>query len=141
MCQVVIQSAGGTMAMDSGKGPNQGDGHDEGEATFPPEGGRNHRISHETARRMRLRYIEKYEGRPDALAPGAYDRAIFDKILRDPRCEGIRLYPGIDDSGQMTVLFCGVDRHGNDILVGTIGDEPWRCPPMCSKVNGVLQLK
>jgi hypothetical protein len=130
------------MAME-GKGPGQGGGSDDREATFPPEGGGNHRISHETARRMRLRYIEKYgksEKRDEVLAPGAYDRSIFDRILRDPRCEGIRFYPGIDDSGQMTIMFCGVDRHANDILVGTIGDEPWRCPPMCSQTNGVLQL-
>jgi hypothetical protein len=128
------------MAMDSGKGPATGEGHEEPEATFPPEGGKNHRITHDTARRLRRRYIDKWGNHPEQLIPGAYDRCIFDKILRDPRCEGIRFYPGIDDEGQITILFCGVDRHGQDILVGTIGDLPWRCPPMCSKPNGVLQF-
>jgi hypothetical protein len=123
------------MARIAGKGSDGPKGEDK--RKFPPSR-RNHRITHEKARRMRQRYLKKYGSRPDALAPGAYGRAIFDRILGDPRTVGIRFYPGIDDEGRMTILFCGVDARGDDILVGTIGDEPFRCPPMCSRPNGVL---
>jgi hypothetical protein len=127
------------MAKAPGKRGGRDDSGDQRKYKFPPRP-RNHQITHAVARRMRLAYINKYGNNPDALAPGAYARAIFEKILKDRRCVGIRFYPGLDAEGQVTVLFCGVDKEGNDILVGVIGDRPWRCPPMCSTANGVLQF-
>src|SRR5688572_25066675 len=104
------------MAKRPGKrGGGEGSG-DRRTYKFPPRP-RNHQITHAVARRMRLGYIKKYGNNRDALAPGAYGRAIFDKILKDPRCVGIRFYPGLDAERNVTVLFCGVDKEGNDILV------------------------
>ena len=110
-----------------------------GKKRFPPRK-RNHRITDAVARNMRVRYLKKYGKRPTALAPGAYSRDIFDKVLAQPQCVGIRFYPGLDTSGRQTLLFCGVDRGGNDILAGIIGDAPWRCPPVCSEPNDTLQF-
>jgi hypothetical protein len=106
---------------------------------FPPSR-QNHQVTHAVARRMRGRWLAKYGEAADAMAPGAYGRKIFDKILGDERTVGIRFYPGLDQRGRVTILFCGVDARGDDILIGTIGDNPFRCPPFCSAVNGVLQF-
>ena len=104
----------------------------------PPYGRRSHRVTHAQARRMREKYLRRYKGVRAPLQAGVYDRAIFDKILAQKGCKGVRFYPGIDDDGKMTVLFAGVDGEGNDMLAGIIGDMPFRCPPYCSSANGVL---
>jgi hypothetical protein len=88
---------------------------------------------------MRERYLRRRSAR-DGFKPSVYGREIFREILAQKGCAGIRLYPGIDDDGELTMLMVGVDAEGNDILVGTIGDTPWRCPPFCSTPNGVLEL-
>ncbi|MDX2056669.1 MAG: hypothetical protein SFV24_02605 [Gemmatimonadales bacterium] len=106
----------------------------------PPLAKSQHQITHAQARRMRKRFLGLYGDKSGVGSPLAYGRNIFDKILKDERVEGIRFYAGIDDEGRYTLLFCGIDAKGNDVLVGTIGDEPWRCPPFCSVTNGVLQF-
>jgi hypothetical protein len=110
-----------------------------GKKRFPPRK-KNHRISDAVARNMRLRYLKKYGNRSTALTAGAYSRDIFDKILAQPQCVGVRFYPGLDTGGRLTLLFCGVDNRGDDILAGIIGDTPWRCPPLCSSANDTLQF-
>lgn len=107
----------------------------------PYFGKRKHRVSHATARRFRLRLRKKYPGKRAPLQVGSYHRKIFDTILAQENCVGIRFYPGIDGRGRLTLLFCGINgQTGNDILEGAIGDIPVRCPPMCSGQNGVLQF-
>jgi len=125
--------------MDSGSGKERQTGGQGQERKFPPAE-RDHEASHETAKSMRQKYIKAYGDRPDAIAPSAYSRAIFDKILAHPRAVGIRFYPAVDAEGQITMLFCGVDDQGDDILIGTIGDTPFRCPPTCSTTNNVLHF-
>lgn len=108
--------------------------------TIPPEfGRRKHRVTHAKARELRDRYVKKYPGSKSILDIGSYHRKIFDTILAQPNCVGIRFYPGVDEEGRLTLLFCGVNGEtGNDILEGTIGDIPVRCPIMCSGNNGIL---
>lgn len=97
-----------------------------------------HEVTHAQARRMRNRALEVYGTVGIGSAQG-YHREIFDKILADARCVGIRIYPSVDGEGQFTLLFCGFDSKGNNILVGTIGDTPFRCPPFCPPVrDGIL---
>ena len=120
------------------QGPKGGKSQPEG----LPDGfhKRNHRVSHAVAKGLRTRYIRKFADGAGRLEPGAYNRKIFDKILCQQGCVGIRFYPGLDEKGNVTLLFCGIDRYGNDILAGTIGDIPFRCPPMCSAPNGILHF-
>ncbi len=97
-----------------------------------------HEVTHAQARRMRKRALEVYGTIGIGSAHG-YHRDIFEKILGDARCVGIRIYPGVDGEGQFALLFCGFDSKGNNILVGTIGDTPFRCPPFCPPTkDGVL---
>jgi hypothetical protein len=97
-------------------------------------------VTHAQARRMRRLWLRRYARAKDRLVPVVYGRVIFDRILRQKGCVGVRFYPGLDDDRKVTLLFVGVDNQGNDILEGRIGDSPWRCPPYCSLPNGVLQF-
>jgi len=126
--------------MIGGKGDTSDGAGDARRRKGPPFSRRSHRVTHTSAREMRKRYEAKYAKKPGALAAGAYGRKIFEKILAQPGCLGVRFYPGLDDDGNVTLLFCGVNKEGNDILIGLIGDLPWRCPPFCSGQNGVLQF-
>ena len=106
----------------------------------PPFDKGKHEVSHAIARRYRKRFLGLYGTGADVSSPLVYSRNIFEKILGQKECVGIRFYPGLDDEGRYTLLYCGVDAKGNDILQGTIGDVPWRCPPVCSSANGILQF-
>ncbi|MFN0181832.1 MAG: hypothetical protein ACKVZ0_23750 [Gemmatimonadales bacterium] len=106
----------------------------------PKFGARKHHVGHRTAQTYRQRFLKKYARKKAPLGVAAYNRAIFDTILAQEGCVGIRFYPGIDAEGRLTLLFCGVHAEGGDILAGTIGDTPWRCPPWCSDVNGILRF-
>jgi len=108
--------------------------------TVPPFSKAKHEITHAQARRMRKRFIGLFGEKSDFASPKAYSRNIFDKILSQKECVGIRFYPAIDDDGKVTMLYCGVDAKGNDILAGYIGDVPFWCPPYCSDANGILQF-
>ncbi|MBM4187717.1 MAG: hypothetical protein FJ206_10460 [Gemmatimonadetes bacterium] len=102
-------------------------------------------MTHKTAIRYRKRAVQLLgtacSGKgadPGMAASHGYHREIFQKILEQPDCQGIRFYPGINDAGQFTLLFAGFDSKGNNILKGTIGDTPFRCPPFCPTGDGVL---
>ncbi len=100
-----------------------------------------HEVTHAAAIRMRKRAITALGTKEGLGRAAGYNREIFDKILSNEACVGIRLYPGLDDKGEFTVLFCGFDAKGNNILQGTIGDLPYRCPPFCPPVkDGILQF-
>lgn len=105
---------------------------------FPYKRGR-HEVSHADARRLRKRAI-KALGNDGIGRSAAYHRDIFDKILADERVVGLRFYPGIDDKGEVTLLYCGFDAKGNNVLAGTIGDLPYRCPPFCAAADGILEF-
>lgn len=117
------------------------------EIDFPFKEGRDkahrpgrHEVSHKQAIRMRTAAIALF-GKEGFGGAASYHREIFDKILRDERCVGVRFYPGIDERGCITILFCGFDRKGNNILAGTIGDFPYRCPPFCPPVkDGIVEF-
>ncbi|MEO8451275.1 MAG: hypothetical protein ABI647_15885 [Gemmatimonadota bacterium] len=104
----------------------------------PEWGTRDHEITHDQAIRMRNEYESSYGNTAGALSPGAYDRKIFDRILKQKGCRGIRLYPGVN-RGSFVIIVVGVDVKGDDILAGIIGETPFRRPPYGSSPNGILQ--
>jgi len=119
-------------------GGSRGKGSKQPKRKVPPFKTRSHRVTHATAKQMRARFVRKNARNKEAAQPAAYSRAIFDKILKQEGCVGIRLYPAIDRYGRQTSLIVGVDKNGDDILRGVIGDTPWLCPPYCSS-SGLLQ--
>jgi hypothetical protein len=63
---------------------------------------------------------------------GAYfGRNIFDKILSQPGCVGLRYYYAKKDDGTATIVLVGVDGTGNDLVQGILGEETYPCPPFC----------
>ncbi len=122
-----------------------------------------HRISLDQGSKLTRTYRQRYGKSKGALRPVAYTSAIFEAILGQPGCAGIRFYPGVDAKGRTTLVMVGFTqvRVGKktryDDLVGSgailagmklgaalkvagtaagiVGDVPFRCPPYCSAEN------
>jgi hypothetical protein len=79
------------------------------------------------------KYIDNFKNFPKTpTIKGAYfGRSIFDKILAQPGCIGVRYYYAQKDDGTPTLVLVGVDGSGNDITVGILGEEAFPCPPYC----------
>jgi hypothetical protein len=84
-----------------------------------------------------IRLVENFKNAPTAPTTkgGYFARSIFDRILPQPGCAGLRYYYAKRDDGTATLVFVGVDGGGNDIIHGVLGDEGWPCPPNCGVPN------
>lgn len=94
---------------------------------MPPQ---NHQISLVDAKR----YIQNYRNNPTpdpSIKGGVFNREIFDTILIQPGCTGIRYYYAKMDDGTPTIVVVGVDANGNDMEGGIIGEFTTPCPPYC----------
>lgn len=77
-------------------------------------------ISHEMGNDM----IKAYETAfPDASTGFMLGRNIIEKILAQPGCVGIRFHYALNDKGQKTVVYIGMDASGNDLLQHTMVTE------------------
>jgi hypothetical protein len=79
------------------------------------------------------KYIQNFKNSPKVpMIKGAYfGRSIFDKILAQPGCVGIRYYYAQKDDGTPTLVLVGIDGGGNDLTGGPVGEESIPCPPFC----------
>jgi len=84
-----------------------------------------------------VRYIQNFKNFPSApsIKGGSFSRDIFDQILAQPGCSGIRYYYAKKDDGTPTIVLVGVDGGGNDMTAGILGDENIPCPPVCGSPN------
>ena len=83
------------------------------------------------------KYIQNFKNHPTAptIKGGYFARNIFEKILAQPGCVGIRYYYAALDDGSPTMVLVGVDSNGNDMEQGVIAEKVWPCPPLCSPSN------
>lgn len=102
---------------------------------FPPT---DHRISLEAVVDLTARYRES--GQPSRWKTFGFHRLAFERILRQPGCAGIRIYPAQHDDGRPTVVLVGVDEKGSDMTGGAIAQDPVDCPPDCD-LDSVLHGK
>ena len=66
-------------------------------------------------------YFDAY---PDQAYGHVIGRDIMDKILAQPGCQGITIYPALDENGQRTLVYGGVDAEGQVILkVPVVGPD------------------
>lgn len=94
-------------------------------------GNEQHQITTETA----LRYVSNYHSIVgDQLTAGYMGRNIFEKILAQEGTVGVRIYNARLDDGSPTYVIVGVDRDGNDIIGGVIGEDIVPCPPQCGEL-------
>ncbi|MEX1139017.1 MAG: hypothetical protein WEB33_09685 [Bacteroidota bacterium] len=97
-------------------------------------GNEQHQITTETA----LRYVANYHSmHGEQLTAGYMGRNIFEKILAQEGAVGIRIYNARLENGAPTYVIVGVDRNGNDLIGGIIGEDILPCPPAC----GVAMLR
>lgn len=100
---------------------------------FPPK--REHKISLDAGAALTRRYRER-AGAGAQLAT-MFPREVFDALLAQPGCVGIRAYTGTaDDDSQQTVLV-GVDGQGNDMTSAALFDYSLPCPPYCGGGNAL----
>jgi hypothetical protein len=59
------------------------------------------------------------------------------ELLNQPNCVGVRLYYGIDENNQNSIVSVGVASNENDLTNGLIIDRNIKCPPRCSKSNAL----
>lgn len=61
-----------------------------------------------------------------------YDKNLIQDVLNDNQnCDGIRIYMGINDSGEQCVVIVGVDTNGHDLTDSKILDYGAPCPNQC----------
>ena len=74
-------------------------------------------ISHELAGDFVKAYETAY---PKEVRGYTLGRNIIDKILAQPGCAGMRFYYGLNEDGQKTLVYVGIDSEGKDITTQTV---------------------
>jgi hypothetical protein len=62
---------------------------------------------------------------------GHFPREVFEAILAQPNCAGIRFYYGENPDGSPAVVLVGIDEKSVDMTDGEIIDTHFPCPPFC----------
>jgi len=64
----------------------------------------------------------------DVIKGGYFSREIYEKMLSQEGCVGIRNYFAVAINGTPTIVMVGVDSRGNDQINGVVGDDMLLCP-------------
>jgi len=73
-------------------------------------------IGEEISPEMAADFVRSFKtANPDAISGYTVGRNIIDRILAQPGCVGLRFYNAINEIGQTTLVYAGVDARGNDI--------------------------
>ena len=70
-------------------------------------------IDHNLAANLIQSYQNTY---PESFTGVTIGRNIIEQILAQPACAGMRFYDAINEEGQKTLVYVGVDASGKDIL-------------------------
>ena len=65
----------------------------------------------------------------------AVGKNLFNSILDQSGCVGIRIYYALDENDEKQLVLVGVDSDGNDMASGVIVDKSISCPTRCSFKN------
>ena len=108
---------------------------------LPPKS--DHKISLEAAAKSVRRHRAAHRAAAAAVGatptgPFGFHAEAFHRILRQPGCVGIRVYPSMYEDGRQTLVLVGVDESGNDMTAGELANEPWVCPPYCPPEDSEL---
>ena|SRR5689334_23541974 len=87
---------------------------------------RRHKITLEEARSLVRR-----GARPITTRGGHFPREVFEAILAQPNCAGIRFYYGTNTDGSPALVLVGIDATTADLTNGEIIDTHYPCPPFC----------
>lgn len=101
-------------------------------------GREDHVISLDKARKLTETY--QNAAKPGDMVAAYLGKNIFQKILDQRDCVGIRIYNAVSENGKPTFVIVGVDTIGNDIINGPLGDQIFPCPPWCSVPGGLVLM-
>lgn len=112
---------------------------------MPPLPSRDHRIPLSAAVAMTRRY--RASARPGAFRAGCFPSKVFENLLAQKGCAGIRIYLGCHEDDALSLVMVAVDADGRDIVPGSDGkyqegavvQDTIECPPFCdggSPLNG-----
>jgi hypothetical protein len=81
------------------------------------------------------KYIQNFRENPQTpkIHGGSFQRAIIDKILAQPDCDGIRIYYAQKEDSSSTFVLMGITEKGADMKKGTLADMIKPCPPFCGE--------
>jgi hypothetical protein len=84
-----------------------------------------------------VKFVQNFSSNPTTpdIKGGYFGKNIFDKILSQSGCVGIRYYYAKTDAGVATLVLVGVDASGNDLTQGVLGEQIIPCPPFCPAPN------
>ena len=99
---------------------------------FPPK--RDHTIPRAAAAALTRRYRES-AGEGAQLAT-MFPRDVYERILGQPGCAGIRAYHGRGEKGESHTVLVGVDADGNDLMDAFLAEYGLTCPPYCGGGGG-----
>src|ERR1700761_9375142 len=63
------------------------------------------------------------EQNPNEIKHFTMGKVVLDQILNQPGCVGMRFYNGINEKGQKTLVYVGVDAEGRDLIKATVVNE------------------
>ncbi|MCX6197221.1 MAG: hypothetical protein NTY55_11350 [Flavobacteriia bacterium] len=92
-------------------------------------------ISLQEASEMTARYRATIQ--PGETIAVAGSREIFDQILAQSGCEGLRMYFAIEPDGTKTLVVVGIDSAENDMTKGLIAENFGPCPKRCPQPNAL----
>ncbi len=78
------------------------------------------------------------KARPGAVRAHFFGRDIFEKILAQEGCVGIRIHYGFDDNEKPQLVLVGADKDEKDLYDGIFGEVSAPCPPFCGPPNSPL---
>jgi len=78
-------------------------------------------IGEEIGYELGTEFIKAYEEtHPGEKGGYQIGRNIIDQILAQPGCIGMRFYYGLNEAGQKTLVYVGMDADGKDIVKRTV---------------------
>src|ERR1700748_2318064 len=77
-------------------------------------------ISHETAAGFIKAFNREFPNENRYFTMG---KNILEQVLSQPGCVGMRFYNGINEKGQKTLVYVGVDAEGRDLIKATVVNE------------------
>jgi len=89
---------------------------------------RDHRITLKDAAALARRHREAHAA--GKFAGGAFHALQVMELLQQPDCVALRIYLGLENDGP-TMIMVGVDDTDQDMVQGTILEQPFKCPPVC----------
>jgi len=72
---------------------------------------------------------------PNETKAAFYSSNVFNDLMSQEGCVGIRIYNAVDNEGFLTNILVGVNENGDDLVNGKIYNKAGLCPKYCSKGN------